>query len=37
MRILLLEDDAELAEVVALGLRNESYAVDVAGTYAAAE
>jgi two-component system copper resistance phosphate regulon response regulator CusR len=37
MRILLLEDDADLAEVVALGLRNESYAVDVAGTYAEAE
>ncbi|MFC4529369.1 response regulator transcription factor [Sphaerisporangium dianthi] len=37
MRILLLEDDPDLAEVVALGLRNESYAVDVAGTYAGAE
>ncbi len=36
MRILLVEDDPDLAEVVALGLRNESYAVDVAGTYAAA-
>ncbi|MEH1124365.1 response regulator transcription factor [Micromonospora sp. CPCC 206061] len=37
MRILLIEDDPDLAEVVALGLRNESYAVDVAGTYAGAE
>ena len=37
MRILLVEDDPELAEVVALGLRNESYAVDVAATLAAAE
>jgi DNA-binding response OmpR family regulator len=37
MRILLVEDDADLAEVVALGLRNESYAVDVARTCAAAE
>ncbi|WP_166355797.1 response regulator transcription factor [Phytoactinopolyspora limicola] len=37
MRVLLLEDDADLAEVVAMGLRNESYAVDVATTYAAAE
>jgi DNA-binding response OmpR family regulator len=37
MRILLVEDDPELAEIVALGLRNESYAVDVAGTYAAAD
>ncbi|UED83905.1 response regulator transcription factor [Streptomyces profundus] len=37
MRILLLEDDADLAEVVALGLRNESYAVDVVGTYAGAD
>jgi DNA-binding response OmpR family regulator len=37
MRILLVEDDAELAELVALGLRNESYAVDVARTYADAE
>jgi DNA-binding response OmpR family regulator len=37
MRILLVEDDTALAEVVALGLRNESYAVDVAGTCAAAE
>jgi len=37
MRILLVEDDADLAEVVALGLRNESYAVDLATTYAEAE
>jgi DNA-binding response OmpR family regulator len=37
MRILLLEDDAELAELLALGLRNESYAVDVARTRAEAE
>ncbi|MGH9210382.1 MAG: response regulator transcription factor [Acidimicrobiales bacterium] len=37
MRILLVEDDAALAEVVALGLRNESYAVDVANSCAAAE
>ena|SRR5690606_7515963 len=37
MRILLLEDDADLAEVVALGLRNESYAVDVADTCSGAE
>jgi DNA-binding response OmpR family regulator len=34
VRILLVEDDDDLADVVALGLRNESYAVDVAGTYA---
>ena len=37
MRILLIEDDPDLAEVVALGLRNESYAVDPATTYAEAE
>jgi len=37
MRILLLEDDDDLAAVTALGLRNESYAVDVAGSYAEAE
>ena len=37
MRILLLEDDAELADVVALGLRNASYAVDVAGSCAVAD
>lgn len=37
MRILLVEDDADLAAVTALGLRNEAYAVDVAGTRAEAE
>jgi DNA-binding response OmpR family regulator len=37
VRILLVEDDDDLATVVALGLRNESYAVDVAGTRAEAE
>ena len=37
MRILLVEDDADLAEVTALGLRNEAYAVDVARTCADAE
>jgi DNA-binding response OmpR family regulator len=37
VRILLVEDDPDLAELVALGLRNESYAVDVAGTYAEAD
>jgi DNA-binding response OmpR family regulator len=37
MRILLLEDDGDLAEVVGLGLRNASYAVDVVGTRADAE
>jgi DNA-binding response OmpR family regulator len=37
VRILLVEDDADLAEVVALGLRNESYAVDVARSCAEAE
>ncbi|MDG4784574.1 response regulator transcription factor [Micromonospora sp. WMMD1102] len=37
MRILLVEDDPDLAEVVALGLRNESYAVDLAASYADAE
>jgi DNA-binding response OmpR family regulator len=37
MRILLVEDDGDLAEVMALGLRDESYAVDVARTRAAAE
>lgn len=37
MRILLVEDDIDLADLVALGLRNEAYAVDVARTYAAAE
>lgn len=34
MRILLLEDDSDLAEVVALGLRNEAYAIDLARTAA---
>jgi DNA-binding response OmpR family regulator len=37
MRILLVEDDVDLAEVTALGLRDAAYAVDVAGTCAAAE
>jgi DNA-binding response OmpR family regulator len=37
MRILLLEDDPDLVDVVALGLRNASYAVDVARTYAEAD
>jgi DNA-binding response OmpR family regulator len=37
MRVLLVEDDPDLADIVALGLRNEAYAVDVAGTYADAE
>ncbi|MFI9576984.1 response regulator transcription factor [Microbispora rosea] len=37
MRVLLAEDDPELSELVALGLRNESYAVDVAATYREAE
>jgi len=37
MRILLVEDDADLAEVVTLGLRNESYAVDLARSHAEAE
>jgi DNA-binding response OmpR family regulator len=37
MRILLIEDDPDLAGLVALGLRNESYAVDPAATYADAE
>jgi DNA-binding response OmpR family regulator len=37
MRILLLEDDADLVDVVALGLRNASYAVDIARTYAEAD
>jgi DNA-binding response OmpR family regulator len=36
MRILLVEDDRELAELVAMGLRNELYATDVASTCAAA-
>lgn len=37
MRILLVEDDSDLADVVAMGLRNEAYAVDVARTYAEAD
>jgi DNA-binding response OmpR family regulator len=37
MRILLVEDDTDLAALVALGLRNESYAVDVVSTCADAE
>jgi DNA-binding response OmpR family regulator len=37
MRILLLEDDDELAAITALGLRNESYAVDLACNCAEAE
>ncbi|RMI39476.1 response regulator transcription factor [Streptomyces triticirhizae] len=37
MRILLLEDDEDLADLVALGLRNASYAVDRAATRAEAE
>ncbi|UYM07579.1 response regulator transcription factor [Solicola gregarius] len=37
MRILLVEDDADLADVVALGLRNEAYAVDVARSYGEAD
>jgi DNA-binding response OmpR family regulator len=37
VRILVVEDDADLAELVAFGLRNERYAVDVARTCAEAE
>ncbi|TQM35734.1 response regulator transcription factor [Pseudonocardia cypriaca] len=37
MRILVVEDDPELAELVALGLRNEAYAVDVAAGCSEAE
>ncbi|MFF3437397.1 response regulator transcription factor [Streptosporangium sp. NPDC002721] len=37
MRILVVEDDPDLAELVALGLRNESYAVDLATTRREAE
>lgn len=37
MRILLIEDDPDLSELVALGLRHQSYAVDLATTYAQAE
>jgi DNA-binding response OmpR family regulator len=36
MRILLVEDDADLAHIVSMGLRNEAYAVDVAGDCASA-
>lgn len=36
MRILVVEDDADLAAVIAAGLRDESYAVDVAGDLATA-
>jgi DNA-binding response OmpR family regulator len=37
MRVLLVEDDGDLAEVIAWGLRNETYAVDVARTCREAE
>ncbi|MEU5156799.1 response regulator transcription factor [Glycomyces sp. NPDC021274] len=37
MRILLVEDDRDLGPVLALGLRNEAYAVDLAQTCAEAE
>jgi DNA-binding response OmpR family regulator len=37
MRILVVEDDPELAELVALGLRNEAYAVDLAASCSDAE
>jgi DNA-binding response OmpR family regulator len=37
MRVLVVEDDAQLAEILALGLRNEAYATDVATTCAEAE
>jgi DNA-binding response OmpR family regulator len=37
MRILLVEDDRDLGPVVAMGLRNEAYAVDLATTCAEAE
>jgi DNA-binding response OmpR family regulator len=37
MRILVVEDDAELALLIAVGLRNESYATDVAATRGEAE
>lgn len=37
MRILLVEDDPDLAAVTAMGLRNEAYAVDLARTCAEAE
>ncbi|MDN5853152.1 MAG: response regulator transcription factor [Actinomycetia bacterium] len=37
MRILLVEDDVDLADIVSLGLRNEAYAVDVTHTYTDAD
>lgn len=37
MRILLLEDDADLGELLVLGLRNAAYATDLAQTCAAAQ
>jgi DNA-binding response OmpR family regulator len=37
MRILVVEDDADLAEIISVGLRNEAYAVDVARTLACAD
>lgn len=37
MRVLVVEDDSELAEIVALGLRHAAYAVDVTPTAAGAE
>jgi DNA-binding response OmpR family regulator len=37
VRILLVEDDRDLGPAVAMGLRNESYAVDLAATCAEAE
>jgi DNA-binding response OmpR family regulator len=37
VRILLVEDDRDLGPVLALGLRNEAYAVDLAATVAEAE
>ncbi|WP_112135964.1 response regulator [Glycomyces dulcitolivorans] len=37
MRILLVEDDRDLGPVIALGLRNEAYAVDLAANVAEAE
>lgn len=36
MRVLVVEDDPELADLIATGLRNAAYAVDVARTYAEA-
>lgn len=37
MRVLVVEDDAELADILAMGLRNATYATDVANTRADAE